>query len=355
MTVERKVWLDALRGVTISLVVVNHCVQAMKALLEPYGHQLAVLITEANWVFGLVRMPAFFLCSGILFSLTAGRGWRWFVETRLSWSIWIIAIWTWISLLVIFSGVRLYPLRPTNDVTFAQLILIDPIGNIWFIYAIAILGTACMAIKGCSKILQITFAVFMSVTADHLINHTQLSEGMDQLLKNLASRGFVFFFIGFIFSEKLLKAKAGKLYMVTISFCIWALAFALTRKFGTDNLAIRVALTVAATFSVIYIFKYFYFKLHILSSFFEKLGRRSLQIFLLHQFFIAASLYVMIPLAKSVPAEAMFIVMIIFSIFGSYFLSKILEKIPGNPLFAVPQELRRAVSQWEMLRRRKSL
>ena len=74
MSKNREIWIDALRGVTITLVVLHHCRLAVTTLLRQAGTDFHNLVDNVDDLIGLVRIPAFLICSGIVFSGPAQRG-----------------------------------------------------------------------------------------------------------------------------------------------------------------------------------------------------------------------------------------------------------------------------------------
>ncbi|RJE78538.1 acyltransferase family protein [Paracoccus sp. JM45] len=128
MSVQREEWLDTLRGVTISLVILHHSYLAMSVMLSQMDKTFFFPFYRLEAFLSIVRMPAFFMCSGILFAIPATRGWNWFFKKRLLWSLWIAALWGWLTLGLTILGFNIYPWG-NPKLSFLTISLIDPVGN----------------------------------------------------------------------------------------------------------------------------------------------------------------------------------------------------------------------------------
>lgn len=337
MDAQREAWLDAIRGITISLVILNHCILATAALVAERGMELHFLVFNINNALGLVRMPAFFLCSGILFAIGAKRGWNWFVKKRLLWTAWIVVLWSGLALLLMGLGFHLYPWSRPENLNILQIILIDPIGNMWFIYAIAILGAFCMAIRSMTPTVSIMIALGMSIVTIFAVERVDFPGGIELTFWNLGTRGFLFFTIGFIFSKQLMSPHKGNLIGAIIAMIIWLICYYIMKKAGSSSNGYRMILSVPATFSAVYVLQYHLAQLPSIAGLLGYLGQKSLQLFLLHQFFIAIVFFVLLNFIQPIPGIVLLATMFLTVITISYIVANILEKVPGNLFFAAPQ------------------
>lgn len=337
----RLVWLDALRGMTISLVILNHCIIAAKVYLAQSGGELNPVVNEINSVLRLVRMPAFFLCSGILFSIPASRGWHWFLTKRLTWTVWVAAVWGWLSVLVISAGVNLNSAdRDPKEFIGLQYALLEPVGNMWFIYAIAILGAYAMAIRTLSRTAALLLSVVLSLALTLFLQYVNLPEGLERLAWNLSVRGFIFFTIGFIFADFLMNEWKTNAIGFLAAIGIWFACYLVLQdvQFGRDFF--RMALSIPATFSAIYALQFLFSRLEGIRKIFAHLGRCSLELFLLHQFCIAAVMAVLPRLGLGQNGHGLLAIMVAATMVLSYGAAITLATIPGNPLFSVPMNRR---------------
>lgn len=345
MDTRREAWLDAIRGITISLVILNHCIQASAALVALQGKELHFLVFNINNALGLVRMPAFFLCSGILFAIGAKRGWNWFVKKRLLWTAWIIALWSWLALLFMGLGFHLYPWNRPEGIDVFQVLLIEPIGNMWFVYAIAILGAFCMAIRSMPPAASLIIAFILSIMAIFSVEIIEFPDGIERTLWNLGTRGLLFFTIGFIFSKQLMLPRKGSLAGAIVALAIWAICSYIMKKVGGSSNFYRMALSIPATFSAVYVLQYLLAQLPAVATLIGYLGKRSLQLFLLHQFFIATVFVVLQNFVRQASSIVLLATMFLTVIMISYIVANILEKVPGNPFFAVPHRTKEPQKQ----------
>ena len=336
MVSRRESWLDSLRGVSICLVIFHHCYLATAALVEGRGDGFVLPIYTLDTFLGLVRMPAFFLCSGILFASASARGWGWFLKKRLAWTLWVAALWGWAAAGTLISGVDLYPWETSVEVSTLQLLLIAPIGNMWFVYTIAILAALAMALRGVGKVASLVLAVLLSVVALFVNRHVDLPSGIGQVVWNLGLRGFLFFTIGFVFADKLIRPRTGRFIGFLLALVIWAGCYYILKQMQGSTDLYRLALSVPAAFSAIYALQYLLPKVPRIGRFFEFMGMRSLELFLLHQFLIAAVFPLVRPSLQHNSGDVALAVMFAVTLVLSTLAALALRMLPENAVFSVP-------------------
>lgn len=128
---DRLAWADVARGVAMILVVFAHAVQ----LLDAYGWQLGFFDT-VNRYLTAVRMPLFFLISGIFAARAVQRSWRGLFATRLALLIYIYLLWMLVRA-VWFSFVP-WPLTDTPPWLALVLAPVWPTNGLWFLFALIV-------------------------------------------------------------------------------------------------------------------------------------------------------------------------------------------------------------------------
>lgn len=134
MTPERKGWIDVARGMACVLVVVHHSNNFLK-------HQ----DLDAEWwdtvsnATGHIRMPLFFLASGLVAGSAVRRSWRGLVRTRLLLMVWLVLAWTVVSFVLSRIEPRIGSSRgDTTTVADLGEELFRPITEIWFLEALLV-------------------------------------------------------------------------------------------------------------------------------------------------------------------------------------------------------------------------
>ncbi|GIG29392.1 acyltransferase family protein [Cellulomonas marina] len=198
-------WVDVAKGASVVLVVLHHVLAQLVAL----GLAPAVLV-ETSRLLGTVRMPLFFLASGLFVGRALAGPWGRLLRRRVAPLLWIYVVWVLVryvvfSLLAHGVGVAAWP--PVGVVA-AQLV--QPASALWFVYALALFTVVARALRrvpagvrlalaaGLSAVVgsgvvevesyawrsMATYAVFFLVGAD-------LSEGVRRAAAALDARGTV--------------------------------------------------------------------------------------------------------------------------------------------------------------------
>ncbi|MDO8288136.1 MAG: acyltransferase family protein [Parvibaculum sp.] len=125
-------WVDAVKGLTIILVVMKH---------TTYG--TAVALGDTPYYFNLLcewtipfRMPLFFLVAGLFARKALFAPRRQFIDSKILHFLYFYLLWSFIQI-----GIKIaMPHEGAWDVTYKDLLLIpfEPFGLLWFIYALAI-------------------------------------------------------------------------------------------------------------------------------------------------------------------------------------------------------------------------
>ena len=224
---KRIVWVDVLKGVTVLLVAVHHALLSFTALYGTSTHILFTLIDKANYILGFARIPAFFLAAGLVMASIKGSKSKWFLTKRLPLMLWVIILWTSISLVFEMIGFNLYPW--SNYPSFPNgYIFPVPFGNLWFVYALLILSAYAALISKLPTPLQIVITLSSSFAMHLLLKLYHFdSEISNMLFYNLAYQGLPFFVAGFLFKDFIVKVlnRSKKVLVVMIMSFLFMLVF----------------------------------------------------------------------------------------------------------------------------------
>lgn len=344
----RIIWLDSLRGITILLVVMHHCFLSANTFSQVNStlHPFPVL-GFINGYLGLFRMPAFFFCSGLLFAIPMKRGWPWFAKSRVLFAVWVISIWTVIGITLEILGLNLYPWsnndRHPHDAI--REFLWSPHGNLWFIYAIAILGMFAMSIRHMPATLQVSIAISISIImiltrgsyesfSMFRPYYDSLPPGLKTLYYNLGQRGILFFILG-VAASGFIRTRASfnhATIMASLSFI--AIGAILSFKGLTSSPMIGFLLSIPVTLSSLILFKFIVESFRAIEAPLEFIGKRSLEIFILHQFGIAITFSVLMGMSVPISGNVALLVFFAGSLSFSLIFCKILRKVPYNVFFS---------------------
>ncbi len=125
-------WMDMLRGLAISLVVVHHCVVYM---YEKYPETFAFL-KDISELVAPIRMPVLFFLSGMLLAGSISKGLGRYAWGKLRNLIYPFVIWTLILYLLYQAREALLGLPSEIDL-FSALVY-DPWHHLWFLHYLAI-------------------------------------------------------------------------------------------------------------------------------------------------------------------------------------------------------------------------
>ena len=126
-------WVDAAKGMSILLVVAHHTLW----FLASTGQAPEPLVA-ANSALASMRMPLFFLASGLFAAAPLAASWRTLLHKRVVFFLYLYVLWTVIRFLFFLAlpGV-VDPYNSADPVTLALSLLL-PGPGMWFLYALAL-------------------------------------------------------------------------------------------------------------------------------------------------------------------------------------------------------------------------
>lgn len=166
-TYGRLGWVDAAKGLCILLVVAGHAI----INLNNNGYATGIW-EEINLVIGPVRMPLFFLLSGLFAAKALSENWRKFADRRIWVMLWLLVLWVpireiWLAMIprttVDHSGGITAPagLDPENWGPMVGRMLEavqGPPSYLWFLYALALFAVLSKATRRVHPVIQILVA-----------------------------------------------------------------------------------------------------------------------------------------------------------------------------------------------------
>ncbi len=193
LPVRRLPALDVARGLAIVLVVLHHAVLHLDA-----AHLLPAGWRSVNGELVLLRMPLFFLVSGLLAASAAGRSWGRLLRSRLVPLLWVFALWS----LVRFAVFRVVTPRfqPWEADSLVPLLLapLRPTTGLWYLYALAAFTVAARALGRRAAWVLVPAALLSVATSEQVLR-------APYYVWHQMGRCFVFFLLGWCLRAQLLR------------------------------------------------------------------------------------------------------------------------------------------------------
>lgn len=167
-------WVDAAKGFCILLVVAGHAVINLNN--NGYGTGEWERI---NLMLGPLRMPLFFLLTGLFAAKALSESWRSFADRRVWIMVWLFVVWVpvreiWLSMVpptsVGHSGAVPPPpgVDPANWASMLENIgraVLGPESYLWFLYALALFAVVSKLTRRVPPVLQLILAGAVSVAS----------------------------------------------------------------------------------------------------------------------------------------------------------------------------------------------
>jgi uncharacterized membrane protein YcfT len=128
-------WIDAVKGLTIMLVVMQHSTYGTAVALDQLPYAFNIL---CEWT-APFRMPLFFLVAGLFAQKALRSPLRHFLDSKILHFAYFYLLWS-----VIQIGIKIVlPQEGIWHITYMDLLMIpvEPFGLLWFIYALAVFFT----------------------------------------------------------------------------------------------------------------------------------------------------------------------------------------------------------------------
>jgi uncharacterized membrane protein YcfT len=156
---SRSAWVDAAKGLSILLVVAHHAVSFLhtSGLAPP-------AVVAANTALASMRMPLFFLVSGLFIAGPVAAPWRTFLHKRVAFFLYLFVVWTLLRF-AFFHLPAVGDVDPYVDETEIEALALAPLipgSGVWFIYALALFAVIAKLIRGAPVWLQLGAAGVVS-------------------------------------------------------------------------------------------------------------------------------------------------------------------------------------------------
>lgn len=345
MPQERQVWLDSLRGLTVLMVLMHHTQQSASSWTELPG-----IVYWADWLGSYFRMPAFLFCSGLLFGRTITRPWPVVLEKRGLFAVWIIFFWSLLAYSAEWAGLRLHP---WNDWTFDGSvrpfyeIFFPPYGILWFVYAILFMAIYARAISRLQLLLQALITIAATLAVRQLSSHVEADSSLGHLVMNMHTRALPYFMFGVWLGGPMMHyfQRPSRAILPFILGAITTVVINRARDTGLieNELIFSLALTVTFVSGVRLIST-----VPFIESRLAVVGRSSLQVFLLHEYFVAASTTITFTLLPPFSATVQYTVITLAAIILTLGTALALKRYGPYWLFAAPRPLANRIfhSEW---------
>jgi uncharacterized membrane protein YcfT len=159
---SRSAWVDAAKGLSILLVVAHHAVSFL------YTSGLAPpAVVAANTALASMRMPLFFLVSGLFVAGPLAAPWRTLLHRRVAFFLYLFVLWTLLRF-ALFHLPGVGDVDPYVDETGIVALALAPLipgSGVWFIYALALFAVIAKLIRRTPVWLQLGAAAALSTFA----------------------------------------------------------------------------------------------------------------------------------------------------------------------------------------------
>ncbi len=210
-------WVDYLKGFCILLVVMLHSVAGVEKAVGANGW-MHVFVEVAQ----PMRMPAFFMASGLFLMRTIDRPLAVFTDRKIVHFAYFYVLWLTIQFAFKAPGMMSEG-GIAAPLTNYALAFVQPFGTLWFIYALPVFFIVTRWLRPVSPPLVIALAALLQVLPIHT----------PSLLINEFAHYFIWFYAGYAFSGRFFdlaqRASNRPTMMLTASFVIILMTWLATR------------------------------------------------------------------------------------------------------------------------------
>ena len=181
-------WLDVAKGGAILLVVLHH------AFLQLSGQGIqSAIYAPLDDLLKQVRMPTFFLASGIATSFLIGRSRTEFVARKLLPMAWIFLVWTVVLGLLSAVDPTAAPLSDDGVVTYVGEALVRPTNGMWFVWGLGLLTLAAFLVRRLPPALVLGGVAGLAVASGFGLVPHEAGPFLPWVVRNVTGYAFLFF------------------------------------------------------------------------------------------------------------------------------------------------------------------
>ena len=287
----REAWIDVAKGIAITLVVLYHSVM----YLDRVG--LAGALAPLNPLFDTFRMPLFFFMSGLLAAQAIRLPFWQLFRKRMSLLLYLYTAWVAAQTLFLLALPPISPDGPNARWTDLVTLFIRPSSNLWFIYALPIFLTVAWLTRRWHPLISVSVTGALAVLFGSQVLHT--GTPWDKM-----GRYLVFFLAAIWLGPRVRRLIPRVRWWHMAVLCglyagvvLLMVKLSLTRVpfvlFAVSVLAVLVGISVAVVLSRAPMF-----------DFMRVLGSRTLPIYLVHTFPMAALAALVMAGGVTLPTDA---------------------------------------------------
>ena len=224
---QRLRWADTGRGTAIALVVLLHASSWVG------GSGLADdLWKDASTVLASMRMPLFFVLSGLFAAKWLQADWRSLLRVKVLLFLWVFGVWSVIATLAFPVGLTSEhkPIGVTGLIKGLLLSPVEPRFELWFIWALALFFLVARATRRIPPVVQLSVAAVLSAVG--LTLWPELNTGWS------GSEKYFFFFLAGLYCRRVVLGFAEKTRpaVLALVFLAWATASVAMFELGLRGL-----------------------------------------------------------------------------------------------------------------------
>jgi uncharacterized membrane protein YcfT len=338
----RLVWLDVARGGAIILVVFHHAILLLSK--QDLAHSVYI---DIDFALKQMRMPLFFLASGIATSFVIDLPRREFFARKLLPIAWIFIFWS-LVLGVAFEGIASAPIWSERGILgYLAEVLHDPNYGMWFVLALGGMCLVAMLVRDLPPAIVLIAALAMTIHNDLSLYPRHFPVYPDWMVHNFLNYS-LFFFFG-LSGSRIIQRHTFTRTQVLALLASATVLFAVLNYIGhhsarifemTQTLRALSGATIGCAVAILLS------RLDKIGDLFSWFGRRSLGVFVGHGLFLIPLVQLLLGFRDMIPTWAGAFLPILLtsaSVAGAILLFESLTRLRLQWLYVLPPQVGRAI------------